>query len=172
VQAAQQGLECLVQRGSWGQLRALNRPAILTLRDDQGFEHQVVVSELEDEVAGIDIGATRQRVGVADLSKYWYGDYVALWRPQVSRARQLSAGMRGNDVRWLRSTLEKVNGVEPTAEAGDVYDDDLVRLVEDFQRQHRLAVDGIAGLQTQVALDSALRDPATPFLQVARAPEG
>jgi general secretion pathway protein A len=172
VQAAQQGLECLVQRGSWGQLRALNRPAILTLRDDQGFEHQVVVSELEDEVAGIDIGATRQRVGVADLSKYWYGDYVALWRPQVSRARQLSAGMRGNDVRWLRSTLEKVNGVEPTADAGDVYDDNLVRLVEDFQRQHRLAVDGIAGLQTQVALDSALRDPATPFLQVARAPEG
>jgi general secretion pathway protein A len=171
VQAAQQGLECLVQRGSWGQLRALNRPAILTLRDDQGFEHQVVVSELEDEVAGIDIGATRQRVGVADLSKYWYGDYVALWRPQVSRARQLSAGMRGNDVRWLRSTLEKVNGVEPTADAGDVYDDNLVRLVEDFQRQHRLSVDGIAGLQTQIALDSALRDPATPFLQ-AHAPEG
>jgi general secretion pathway protein A len=31
VQAAQQGLECLVQRGSWGQLRALNRPAVLIL---------------------------------------------------------------------------------------------------------------------------------------------
>jgi general secretion pathway protein A len=172
VQAAQQGLECLAQRGSWGQLRALNRPAILTLKDDQGFEHQVVVSVLEDEIAGIDIGTTRQRVGVADLSKYWYGDYVALWRPQVSRARQLSAGMRGSDVRWLRSSLEKVTGIEPTAEAGDVYDDELVRLVEDFQREHRLSVDGIAGLQTQIALDTALRDPATPFLQVARAPEG
>jgi general secretion pathway protein A len=172
VQAAQQGLECLVQRGSWGQLRALNRPAVLILKDDQGFEHQVVVAELEDEFAGIDIGEARERVGVADLSKYWYGDYVALWRPQVSRARQLSAGMRGNDVRWLRSSLEKVHGVEPTQSAADVYDDQLVQLVEDFQRQHRLAVDGIAGVQTQIALDTALGDPATPFLQASRAPEG
>ena len=172
AQAAQQGLECLVQRGSWGQLRALNRPAILTLTDDQGFEHQVVVSQLEDEIAAIDIGAAREKVRVADLSKYWYGDFVALWRPQVSRARQLSAGMRGNDVRWLRNSLEKVRGVEPTPNAGDVYDQQLVRLVEDFQRSHRLSVDGIAGVQTQIALDTALRDPATPFLQAARAPEG
>jgi general secretion pathway protein A len=142
------------------------------MKDDQGFEHQVVVAELEDEFAGIDIGEARERVGVADLSKYWYGDYVALWRPQVSRARQLSAGMRGNDVRWLRSSLEKVNGVEPTQRAADVYDDQLVQLVEDFQRQHRLAVDGIAGVQTQIALDTALGDPATPFLQASRAPEG
>jgi general secretion pathway protein A len=172
VQAAQQGLECLVQRASWGQLRALNRPAILLLTDDQGFEHQVVVSALEDEVADIDIGDARQRVGVADLSKYWYGDFVALWRPQVSRARPLSAGMRGNEVRWLRNSLEKVRGVEPTPDAGDVYDDQLIRLVEDFQREHRLSVDGIAGVQTQIALDTALRDPQTPFLQPGRAPEG
>ena len=172
VQAAQQGLECLAQRGSWGQLRALNRPAILTLTDDQGFEHQVVVSQLEDEIAAIEIGGVRESVRVADVSKYWYGDFVALWRPQVSRARQLSAGMRGNDVRWLRNSLDKVRGVEPTSAAGDVYDDQLVRLVEDFQRQHRLSVDGIAGVQTQIALDTALRDPATPFLQPGRAPEG
>jgi murein L,D-transpeptidase YcbB/YkuD len=80
--------------------------------------------------------------------------------------------MRGDDVRWLRSSLEKVNGVEPTQSAADVYDDQLVQLVEDFQRQHRLAVDGIAGVQTQIALDTALGDPATPFLQASRAPEG
>jgi general secretion pathway protein A len=172
VQAAQQGLECLVQRGSWGQLRALNRPAILMLTDDQGFEHQVVVSQLEDEIAAIDIGTAREKVRVADLSKYWYGDFVALWRPQVSRARELSAGMRGNDVRWLRSSLEKVRGVQPTPNPGDVYDEQLMRLVEDFQRSHRLSVDGIAGVQTQIALDTALRDPATPFLQSARAPGG
>ncbi len=172
TQAARQGFECLIQRGSWGQLRALNRPAILTLTDDQGFEHQVVLSELQDEIAGIELGGGRKPVRVADLSKYWYGDYVALWRPQVSRARQLSAGMRGNDVRWLRNSLEKVRGVEPSPGAGDVYDTQLVRLVEDFQREHRLTVDGIAGVQTQIALDTALRDPGTPFLQAQSAPGG
>jgi peptidoglycan hydrolase-like protein with peptidoglycan-binding domain len=40
-----------------------------------------------------------------------------------------------------------------------------VTLVEDFQRRNRLVVDGIAGVQTQVALDAALNDAATPFLR-------
>ena len=31
-----------------------------------------------------------------------------------------------------------------------------MRLVQDFQRQHRLAVDGVAGVQTQIVLDTAL----------------
>jgi peptidoglycan hydrolase-like protein with peptidoglycan-binding domain len=43
-----------------------------------------------------------------------------------------------------------------------------VTLVEDFQRKNRLAVDGIAGVQTQVALDAALNDGATPFLHDRR----
>ena len=46
----------------------------------------------------------------------------------------------------------------------DRFDASLVTLVEDFQRKNRLAVDGIAGVQTQVALDAALNDAATPFL--------
>ena len=38
TQAAQQGMECLVQRGSFGQLRVYNRPAILLLNDDAGAQ--------------------------------------------------------------------------------------------------------------------------------------
>ena len=43
-QAVTQGLECLFQKGSWAQLRTLNRPAILTLTDDVGRMHQVASS--------------------------------------------------------------------------------------------------------------------------------
>src|ERR1700733_9297488 len=35
-QAAKAGLACLDQRGSWAQVKTLNRPAILTLTDDRG----------------------------------------------------------------------------------------------------------------------------------------
>ena len=45
-QAARQGLECLFQKGSWAQLRTLNRPAILTLTDDIGRTHQVLLTTL------------------------------------------------------------------------------------------------------------------------------
>jgi peptidoglycan hydrolase-like protein with peptidoglycan-binding domain len=45
-----------------------------------------------------------------------------------------------------------------------VFDAALVRLVEDFQRSRRLTADGIAGVKTQLVLDSALDAPGTPTL--------
>jgi peptidoglycan hydrolase-like protein with peptidoglycan-binding domain len=40
-----------------------------------------------------------------------------------------------------------------------------VQLVEQFQRANRLTVDGIAGIETQVALDAVLSAPDSPLLQ-------
>jgi general secretion pathway protein A len=51
TQATQQGMECLMQRGSFGQLRLYNRPAILLLKDDSGTKHQVVLAGLDDDAA-------------------------------------------------------------------------------------------------------------------------
>lgn len=164
LQAVQQGLECVVQRGSWGQLRALNRPAILVLADDAGTEHQLVLTRLEDEHATLALGTEQPRVTIADVSRYWYGDFLLLWRPQVQGVKQLSVGMRGEEVRWLRQSLEKVQGVPPRESVADLFDAELVSLVETFQRRHRLTVDGIAGVQTQIVLDTALATPGTPFL--------
>ena len=48
--------------------------------------------------------------------------------------------------------------------ASDYYDEDLVKMVEDFQRQYRLNVDGIAGVQTQIVLDALNGTPGTPVL--------
>jgi murein L,D-transpeptidase YcbB/YkuD len=48
-----------------------------------------------------------------------------------------------------------------------VFDAELSGWVRDFQRQHQLAVDGIAGLRTQIALASALGGADTPLLTAA-----
>ena len=127
---------------------------------------------VDDEQAAVEVGGKREPVSIADLSRYWFGDYLMLWRPRVVGGKDLSLGMRGDDVGWLRRSLEKVRGLEPTPGRPDVYDEQLARLVEDFQREHRLTVDGIAGMQTQIALDTALADPATPFLLTPPAPGG
>lgn len=163
-QAVRQGLECVGQRGSWAQLRALNRPAILFVADDTGMEHQLVLESLGDEHATVDLGEERHRFTIAELSRYWYGDFLLLWRPQTGTVKLLSAGMRGAEVRWLRQSLEKVRGLPSSEAPSDLFDTGLTQLVEDFQRQHRLTVDGIAGLQTQMVLDTALAIPGTPFL--------
>ncbi len=162
-QAMRQGLECVYQQGSWGRLRTLNRPAILTLIDDANNAHQVTVAGLDNGKARIKLGTEQIDVSVDSLSRFWFGDILVLWRPQVASPRVLSAGMQGDGVRWLRNSLNAIQG-RRDAPASDVYDADLVRMVEDFQRQHRLNVDGVAGVQTQIVLDTLNNTAGGPVL--------
>ena len=170
-QAQKAGLACLDQRGSWAQVRALNRPAILTLTDDSGRRHRVVLSALDDNTATLDLGDHDVRVPLDDVSHDWFGEFTVVWKPKTPRTRELSLGMRGDEVRWLRRSLNALHGAASDPESDDLYDEALAIAVQNFQREHRLNVDGIAGLQTQVVLDTALADPGSPLLTQA-APRG
>jgi general secretion pathway protein A len=163
-QAAKWGLSCLDQRGSWAQVRALNRPAILTLTDERGQRHRVVLSGLDEKNATLTLGERAETVAIDDLSRDWFGEFTVVWRPKTPRTRRLSLGMQGDEVRWLRRSLNALHGGASDPEKADVFDQELVTAVENFQREHRLTVDGIAGVQTQVMLDTALAEPGAPVL--------
>ena len=163
-QAAKAGLSCLEQHGSWAQVKALNRPAILTLTDDRGQKHRVVLSALDDRFATLNLGEHNERVPLDELSRDWFGEFTVVWKPKTARARLLSLGMKGDEVRWLRRSLNALQGAASDPETGDVYDQELATAVQNFQREHRLNADGIAGLQTQVVLDTALAEPGSPLL--------
>jgi general secretion pathway protein A len=163
-QAAKAGLSCLEQRGSWTQVRTLNRPAILTLTDERGQRHRVVLSSLDERTATLNLGEHNEKVSIDDLSRDWFGEFTVVWKPKTSRARSLSLGMQGDEVRWLRRSLNALGGAAADPEHADVYDQELAIAVQNFQREHRLNVDGIAGVQTQVVLDTALADPSSPLL--------
>ncbi len=167
TQALQSGLECLAQRGSLAQLRLFNRPAVLNVVDSQGHAHQLVLAGLDDEHAQIALGGAQREIGIGDLSRSWFGDYVLLWRSAGGGSEPLALGARSERVKWLRDSLRRVNRLPVEEPANDRFDASLVTLVEEFQRRNRLAVDGIAGVQTQVALDAALNDATTPFLHEA-----
>jgi general secretion pathway protein A len=166
TQAASLGLACIAERGSFGQLRLYNHPAILLLHDGKGATHQVVLTALDDEQAHLDVGGG-QAVSLGELSRYWLGDFVMLWRPASSPVKPLSSGMRGAQVRWLRESLQRVRGVQSDAPVSDVFDAELVGEVREFQRLHQLAVDGIAGVQTQIALAGAVAGSDAPLLSAA-----
>jgi general secretion pathway protein A len=170
-QAAKAGLSCLEQRGSWAQVRALNRPAILTLNDDHGQRHRVVLSALDDQYATLDLGEHNERVSLDEVSRDWFGEFTVVWKPKTARPRPLSVGMQGEEVRWLRRSLNALHGAASDPEHSDVYDEELAIAVQNFQREHRLNVDGIAGVQTQVVLDTALAEPGSPLL-LPNAPRG
>jgi general secretion pathway protein A len=165
TQAAAQGLACVTLHSSIAQLRELQRPAILMLADEHGASHQVVLTGLGAELATLRISARSVGVGITDLARYWYGDCLLLWRPASLPVSELRPGMRGAAVRSLRDRLVQVTGTAPGTVHNASFDPELTRLVEDFQRAHHLAVDGIAGVETQLLLDAVLASPGTPTLQ-------
>ena len=170
--ASRTGLSCVWQRGSLAQLKLINRPAILSLVDAEGAAHQVVLSELGDDGAKLLVGGGETRVPVAELADYWFGEFLVLWRPQSSgpaaAARRHARRRRALAAPGARAAL----GPARPAADGDYFDAELQQLVENFQRSRRLAVDGVAGLQTQLVLDAALGAPGTPTLAHAGAQAG
>jgi general secretion pathway protein A len=171
-QAAKAGLACLDQHGSWAQVRMLNRPAVLTLTDNRGTRHRVVLTALDEHTATLTLGEHSERVPIEAVSRLWFGDFTVVWRPRTPRPRTLSIGSSGDEVRWLRRSLNALRGSSVDPEQDDVYDKDLASAVQDFQRTHRLIADGIAGILTQVVLDAALGDPQSPALEGAAARGG
>jgi general secretion pathway protein A len=166
VQALERGLRCLYQRrGTLGELRRVNWPTILSLVAPDGIEHPVVVIALGYDHARLVANGKAFELPLAELSYYWFGDHLLLWRPGDAPARDLVPGADDPGVHWLRATLAKLAGETPPIDASTVYDDALEQRVRAYQRSHQLTVDGIVGARTQIAMLAELGAPGTPLLR-------
>ena len=168
TQAGQQGLECLTERGSFGQLRLYNRPAILLLNDataapaTRWCSRRSMTSRRKLDLGGTAPGQHRRAVALL----------AGRLRDAVAAGQLARQGAVGRHARRTRcagcgracSGCTARRAMRP---ASDVFDADLTALVRDFQRQHQLTVDGIAGVQTQIALAGALAGPGAPLLSAA-----
>ena len=163
-QAKAQKLHCWFQKGSINQIKRLNRPAILTLIGSDGEQHQIVVKSLEEETVDIAIGNQTLNVKLVDLSRYWYGDYLLLWRPGTLLGNDLIPGMEDVGVRWLKESLAIITGNNDTNSPPGFYGTSLEGYVRDYQREKRLTVDGIVGVQTQIVINTDLQIPNIPLL--------
>jgi general secretion pathway protein A len=167
--AQSRGYACLMQQGSWSSLRQLDRPAILTLTDSGGKTHHVVLKGLHVDSAEISIAGVNVTHPFLDVADAWFGDYILLWKPPNGVAFSLGRGSRGDNVVWLRQSLAAIDEryrAEPLDSS--VYDTELEQRVVAFQQDHRLDVDGLAGQQTQIVINSLLGSEDTPRLKMSR----
>ena len=168
-QAAAQGLACHEQRGTWASLRQLDRPAILSLTDSAGEQHQVVLTALRGETAGLSIAGVDVAHPVGDIAELWFGQFQMLWQPATASAAALVPGADRPGVAWLRQSLADIDERYRAEPIGSTfYDDELTERVRDFQRDQRISVDGLAGKQTQIVLNSLLATDDRPRLVTAR----
>ena len=154
-QARAQGLRCLSQRGNWRRLRAHDRPAMLDLIRDDGSHARALVSRWpQGELPEIVLGARRLRMPAEALDRWWYGDFVILWRPRTTHTL-LRPGDRGPDILWVRRQLSRLFGAEVLhAEDPQRFDPALVEAVRRFQAARGLKPDGIIGAQTLIHLNN------------------
>lgn len=173
AQAGEMGYSCFSQRGSWASLRQFDRPAILTLVDQAGNTHNLVLTAINGDTVDLSIGGVTVTHSMAKVSALWFGEFMLLWRPPNGAEVSLGPGSRGPGVLWLRQSLATIDPAYPTDAIGsDVYDADLQQQVRAFQRDNRLDVDGLAGRQTQIIINTLLAPDSMPRLTAPRsAPE-
>jgi hypothetical protein len=54
---------------------------------DVGRTHQVVLAALDDESVTFELGGQLHTVPIATASRYWFGDFLLLWRPPMAVAK-------------------------------------------------------------------------------------
>ena len=167
AQAEAAGYSCLNLRGSWGNLQQFDRPAVLTLVDARGQTHNVVLSTIDGQTVELSIGGVMVTHPIGEVSDMWLGQYMLLWRPPNGVAVSMAPGSRGPSVLWLRKSLAEIDARYRTdLPDSDEFDENLQQNVRAFQREHRLDVDGVAGQQTQIVINSLLAADDTPRLTV------
>jgi len=166
-QAAESGLACLAQRGSWNGLKQLNRPAIVSVVDNSGSAHELVLLAIHGNSVELSIGGVVVTHPVSAVTDIWYGDYLLLWRPPGGTSVALSPGSSGPEVARLRQSLASIDE-RYRSDISDYYDAGLESIVRLFQRDNRLGVDGLAGRQTQIIINSLLRPDEAPRLTAPR----
>ncbi|WP_404362339.1 AAA family ATPase [Marinobacter sp.] len=156
--AEARGLRCLHRQGSWRSLERLNHPAILDLRDHAGEDRFVTLVGIDGNLAILATAEGERQVPVADIQRYWLGDYSILWQlpPYLSPVTDSGAAGAGEEI-WLSARLMQLielhaSGSQDREQIQTMSQKEQIRW---YQGRKGLATDGIAGAMTliQVAND-------------------
>ena len=158
------GLRCRSDKGTWNNLRAYGRPAMLELRDPSGNTGYVVVVGLDEGTVTLSLGEQNLRLPIGTLDSHWSGGYTLLWQRPPTNGAVIAANASGEWVRWLRKALARVDGIELSDLESGIYDQGLKAAVRQFQARYGLEPDGIAGPETLIQLNNAAAAPDTPRL--------
>ncbi len=165
VDVGDTGLKCLRGKGTWDDMSAFDRPALITLEDSLGWGGPVVISALNGDRVTLRVGARRVEADVAKVKSLWSGEYLLLWRPPAVYRRVLGRGSKGEDVLWLKRRLAEIDGSAKPEGRTAVFDGELRKAVVAFQASRGLKPDGKVGAHTLIHLNSAADLPEVPRLR-------
>ncbi len=155
-QASANALRCIADRASLAELLLLDRPAIITLRDLAGESHQVLLSAHDGGDVLLKIPDGELLLPRSDLDRFWFGEYLLLWRPPNNQSVSFVPGMNSEGILWLRQSLTAILGRDIPPADSTRFDENLEIQVRNYQQARRLTVDGLVGQKTQMMINTDL----------------
>ncbi|HSY26243.1 MAG TPA: AAA family ATPase, partial [Burkholderiaceae bacterium] len=167
----QVNLHCFASNKGFAELRQLDRPAILNLRDPADQPYYALLTGLTDTQANLVIGGSPYSVSLIALARHFQGDFVTLWKVPTGFREKIKRGDQGEDIAWIGAQLAKLNGA-PTTATNQPFDSEMIRQIREFQSAQGLQADGVPGPKTLMQLNRAT-DSNEPRLHgmLAAAPE-
>ena len=154
-QAPNTGLQCArSDADTWNAVLANNRPAVLDIRQPDGFAGNVLLLSMGDAVARLSAGQSVCEMPLASLAMYWRGGFRYLWKSPPGWVGPLAEGDQGSVVTQIVADFSRLDGLPPPPL--DVFTPALTERVRQFQQSVGLKVDGVIGVQTLQALNDAL----------------
>jgi general secretion pathway protein A len=169
TQARRQDLVCFRASGGLSLLVQLDRPALLTLQDEQGRTRHAVLTQLDTRQAWLQVGSETVRTPLSTLSSIWRGDFATLWRAPEGFRNKLTQGQSGPAVDWLATRLAQIDH-GPAATTPARLDTALQTRLQAFQMAQGLKPDGVAGATTFMLINRASGVPEPRLVQSAPAP--
>ena len=152
AEAARQNLRCLQTKGGLDEIRLLDRPVLIKLRDDPVRPGYALLTALEANSATLLVGGKRETLSTEALEARFDGGFLTFWRAPRAWRDEVSQGDRGPDVDWLARRLAQLRGAKKPLD-NQPLDDATLRALREFQSSQRLKADGVAGPKTFIRLN-------------------
>jgi general secretion pathway protein A len=145
------GMRCYVGHGGLSDLFQLDQPVLLRLSPVKGKEFLAVLTALDHHSASLLISGKTQRVSLNEIAPSWSGQFIAVWKAPPAFNAEINLNHRGQDVIWLRRTLENIDGIRDNG--SDVFDLALSKRIRAFQLNDGIQPDGLVGPLTLIRLN-------------------
>ena len=147
---------CLKRNGSWSEIDVLNTPVILELWINFDRPQYALLKRKTEFIYYLSISGQEIPVSRQNLKESWFGSYEILWKPPPGYTETLSLGDEHPNIAWLKTLLTKQYNHLFRNNDLPVYNQELLTIIEKFQRDSDLLVDGVIGPLTWIKLSDYL----------------
>ena len=160
-------LRCLRQLGGIAAMRSLDKPAVLSISNEEGLKAYSTVLKLAGTKATLASEDDDAEVALSSLALFSHNDFTLLWKAPKGYDAPVRPGHSGALVATLAEQVTQALHQSWIGAPRTQYDDTLKEQVKTLQRQEGLSPDGVAGPLTWIHIN-ALNHTASPSLHIAK----